>query len=99
MTDKEKKVHDYYSQISVDELLDKFPKKASDFLNRALLNLSRLSKQPFEAIKLNMANKGDCLLFFTPDKEGCYAFLRELAELGLIRFNKVEAGLQWDVFF
>jgi len=97
-TDKEEKIYTY-PQVSVDDVLDEFPKKASDFLNRALLNLSRLHERPFEVIKLNMAEIGDRLLLFTPDKPGCYAFLRELAWEGFIRFNEVAGGQQWDVFF
>jgi nucleoside 2-deoxyribosyltransferase len=46
-----------------------------------------------------MAIKGNRLHFFTPEKEGCYAFLRELADQRYIRFNEVEGGPQWDVFF
>ena len=42
--------------ISVSELLDEFPKRPSDFLDRALLNISRLPKQqPFEIIKFDLA--------------------------------------------
>ncbi len=98
-TDKENKIFTY-PQISVDDILDEFPKKASDFLNRTLLNLSRLSNErPFKSIYLNMAIKGNCLPLFMSDRKECYAFLNELADQGLIRFNKVEAGLQMDVFF
>lgn len=97
-TDKENQICNY-PQISAGELLDEFPKKASDFLNRTLLNLSRLPGRPFEVIKLNMAIKGNRLHLFTPEKEGCYAFLRELADQRYIRFNEVEGGPQWDVFF
>ena len=46
-----------------------------------------------------MAAKGDCYTLFTPDSQGCYAFLRELAEQGFVRFNRVREGFQWDVFF
>ncbi len=97
-TDKENKICNY-PQISAGELLDEFPKKASEFLNRTLLNLSRLAERPFEVIKLNMAIEGNRLQLFTPDSQECYAFLRELAEEGFIRFNQVEGGPQWDVFF
>ena len=99
-TDKEDKIYTY-PQVSVDDILDEFPKKASDFLNRTLLNLSRLPKRPFEVIKLNMTKAVDRLLLFTPDKDGCYAFLRELAEQKYIRFNeiKVAGRPQWDFLF
>ncbi len=97
-TDKENKICNY-PQISAGELLDEFPKKASDFLNRTLLNLSKLPERPFEVIRLNMNQDGDRLLLFIPDMNGCYAFLRELADQGFIRFNEVDGGPQWDVFF
>jgi len=97
-TDKEDKVGGY-PQVSVDDILGEFPKKASDFLNRTLLNLSRLRERPFEVIRLDMAIEGNRLQLFTPDKQECYAFLRELAEEGFIRFNQVAGGPQWDVFF
>ena len=98
-TDMEKSVCGY-PMVSVDDILDEFPKRASEFLNRTLLNLSLLTKstQPFKLIRLDLANKGDCLHLFTSDKQGCYAILRELAEQGYIRFNRVQAGEQLDVF-
>lgn len=96
--DKEKRVCGY-PVISFDELLNEFPKKASDFLNRTLLNLSRLRERPFEVIKLDMTAKKDWLYFFTPEKEGCRAFLLELAGQKYIRFNEVPGGYQYDVFF
>ena len=95
-TDKKKNVCNY-PQISAGELLDEFPKKASDFLNRALLNLSRLAERPFEGIRLDL--EIDYLNLFTPDKKGCFAFLRELAQQGYIRFNEVKGGSQLDLFF
>jgi len=96
-TNKGKKVCTY-PQISAGELLDEFPKKASDFLYRALLNLNRLVNptQPFGLIRF--AEK-DHLHLFTSDMRGCYAFLDELAKEGYIRFNKVEAGPQQNAFF
>jgi hypothetical protein len=97
-TDKEDKVCGC-PQVSVDDILDEFPKKASDFLNRTLLNFSRLHERPFEVIKLDMGIEGNRLHLFTPDRLGCYAFLRELAEQKYIRFNEVAGGPQWDVFF
>jgi len=98
-TDKEKRVCNY-PVISFDELLNEFPKKASEFINRALLNLSRLLKQqPFEIIKLDLATNRDGLHLFIPDQQECQAFLRELAEQGYIRFNKTPAGsIQFHVF-
>ncbi len=97
-TDKDDKVCGF-PQISVNDILDAFPSRASDFLNRTLLNLSRLRERPFEVIRFNMEAMGDRLHLFTPDKQGCYAFLRELAEQKYIRFNEVAGGPQWGVFF
>ena len=87
--------------VSVDDILNEFPKKASDFLNRTLLNLGRLPKRPFEGFKIDTTKAGDRFLLFTPDSGGCYDFLRELAEQEYIRFNetKVEGGPQWDILF
>jgi len=98
-TDKGRKICNH-PIISVDELLEEFPKKASDFLNRALLNLSRLLKQqPFEIIKLDLATNKGGLHLFIPDQQGCQAFLRELAEQEYIRFNKTPTGsIQFHVF-
>jgi len=94
-TDKERKVLGY-PEVSVEDILDEFPKKAGDFLNRTLLNLSRLPKSPFEIIRLDMS--GDYLHLFTSSKDASYAFLRELAEQGFIRFNEVEGRTQFNVF-
>ncbi len=88
-----------YPLVSVDDILDEFPKKANDFLNRTLLNLSRLGERPFEIIKLDIANNKDCLHLFMPNTEGSKAFLQELAEQNYIRFNQVRDGIQWHVFF
>lgn len=89
-----------YPRISVNELLAQFPQTASEFLDRVLLNLSRLRKQqPFEIIRLELTTNRDCVHFFIQDKQGCHAFLRELAEQGYIRFNKVPSGIQVDAFF
>jgi len=88
-----------YPQISIDDVLQEFPTKASDILNRTLINLSRLPTQPFDAVRLNMENISDCAILFMPDKQSCYALLREVANQGLIRFNEVEAGLQFNVFY
>lgn len=86
--------------ISVRELLDEFPKTHSDFINRSLLNLKQLANpiQPFEMIRLDLTTNKDYLHFFTFDKKACYTFLRELADQGYIRFNRVPGGEQWDVF-
>ncbi|TKJ38131.1 MAG: hypothetical protein CEE38_05070 [Planctomycetes bacterium B3_Pla] len=98
-TDKEKTVCDY-PLVSVDDILDAFPTKASDFLNRALLNLSRLSERPFDVIELNMVRDNkDGLHLFTSNIDGAKAFLHELAEQKYIRFNQVHSGYQWHVFF
>ena len=98
-TDMENKVLGL-PQISVDDILKKFPKKASDFHDRALLNLSRLANpiQPFENIRLDLTTNKDYLHFFIQDKQGCYTFLRGLAEQGYIRFNRVQGREQLDVF-
>lgn len=84
--------------ISAGELLDEFPKKASEYFNKVLLNLSRLTEHPFDIIRLNLSNK-DCLHFYIQGSKECYAFLHEMAGQGLIRFNEVAGGPQWDVFF
>lgn len=84
-TDKEDKVCGC-PQVSVDDILDEFPKKASDFLNRTLLNLSRLPKRPFEVIRLNIYDtSADRLHLFALDKTACETIIRELFEQGLIR--------------
>jgi len=81
-TDKEKKVYGY-PQISVDELLEEFPKKAGEFLNRALLNLSRLVKLPFEKIELNLEPTGKYHVF-SQHGEQADSFLKELENQGWI---------------
>ncbi len=97
-TKKEEFVYDY-PRISVNELLDDFPQKASDFLNRTLLNLSRLSgDRPFKLIKLDIPIKGGCLPLFISNSKECYAFLNQLAEQGFIRAFNVKAGLDFNVF-
>lgn len=95
-TDKVSKVCGY-PQVSIDDILDEFPKKASDSFNRTILNLSRLAKRPFEGIKLevNMAH----LLLFMSEHEECNAFLRELAQQGFIRFLESKRGPQLRHFF
>jgi hypothetical protein len=94
-TDKERKVLGY-PEVSIEDILERFPRKASEFLNRTLLNLSRLPERPFEIIKLDMI--GDYLHLFTRSKAAAYTFLRELAEQGFVRFNRVEGGPQFNVF-
>ncbi len=86
-----------YPRISVNELLAQYPQTAGEFLNRTLLNLNRLAK-PFDMITLDLEGMGDCLHLFRKDKQGSHAFLRELENEGLIRFNRVPAGLQLNVF-
>jgi hypothetical protein len=49
-------------------------------------------------IRLELTTNKDYLHFFIQDKQGCYDFLRGLAEQGYIRFNRVQAGEQFDVF-
>ncbi len=97
-TDKEEKVFSY-PQVSVDDILDEFPKKAGDFLNRTLLNLSRLPERPFDVIILNTMKVVERLLLFMPDQIGCDAFLRELEEQGFIRFNVATSTKQKEAFF
>jgi hypothetical protein len=94
-TDLEDTVLDY-PQISIEDILSEYPRKASEVLNRTLLNLSRLPKNPFELIRLDMI--GDYLHLFTESKDAAYTFLSELAEQEFIRFNTVKAGMQKNVF-
>lgn len=68
------------SVIPIDNILDEFPKKASDFVVRALLNLSRLVKQPFDQIELSLEPVGKHNVF---SQEGDF-FLRELENQGWI---------------
>ena len=100
VTDKEKDVRGY-PMISASDLLDMFPQKASDLLNRALLNLSRLvdPTQLFERITLHMVNSRDYLHLFMNSEQGCIAFLKELASQGYIRFNETPGGTQDNAFF
>ena len=76
-----------YPVVSVDDVLGDFPKKASDFLHRALLNLSRLVERPFERIRLDMTI--DYLKLFAPHKKAAVAFLQELKQQGFIRYREV----------
>ena len=91
-TDKESKIFTY-PQISAGELLDEFPKKSSDFLNRILLNLSRLPKRPFDVIRLNIYDtSADRLHLFALDKRACEAIITELVEQEIIRcdYNDID---------
>jgi len=91
-TDKEDKIYTY-PQVSVDDILDEFPKKASDLLNRTLLNLSRLSERPFEVIRINIYDtSADRLHLFALDKTACETIIRELVEQELIRcdYNDID---------
>ncbi|MCK5565477.1 MAG: hypothetical protein KAJ07_09545 [Planctomycetes bacterium] len=75
-------------KISIGEVLDEFPNKASDFLSRALLNLSRLPKKPFDLIELYFDDSKDNLHLFTSNYEESLAFIGELSEQELIRHPK-----------
>ncbi|MEN6306195.1 MAG: hypothetical protein ABFD91_00440 [Anaerohalosphaeraceae bacterium] len=91
-------------RISVNELLAQFPRTASEFLNRTLLNLSRLTPRPFSEITLNF-QKPDYLYFFTQDTAECMTILEELSEQGLIRdnnstaqsINKILTARSWEM--
>lgn len=96
-TDKDEMVYTY-PQVSVEDVLAAFPTKARDLLNRTLLNLSKLPKRPFELIRLNLTVTGNRLPLFTAETQECHALLTELADQGFIKFNRVKAGLQLDVF-
>lgn len=89
-TDKADKVCGH-PQVSVDDILDEFPKKPSDFLNRTLLNLSRLHEQPFDIIELDL--RRDYLHFFTLSVKGAEAFFDELEGKDYIRFNHPPTGM------
>jgi hypothetical protein len=97
-TDKERKVYGY-PEVSVDDLLNEFPKNASDFLHRTLLNLSHLRDGPFDVIALSTAKPEHRLHFFLHDKTACDAFLRELEEQGFIRHNIATNTKETGAFF
>lgn len=87
-----------FSVIPIVDLSDEFPKKAGEYITRAILNLSQL-KPPFEMIQLDMTTKSDYLhLFKKGQKAGC-DFLHELESQRLIRFNQVSKGPQWNRIF
>ena len=87
-----------FSIISVDEILREFPNKAGDFITRALLNLSRLVQQPFEAIELILEPVGRNVLF---SKNGVEAtrLLGELASrrgISFLREGEFEKGFPFS---
>jgi len=93
-----------YPRISVNELLAQFPQTAGEFLNRILLNLSRLAPRPFSEIPLNF-EKPDNLYLFTKDTGECMTILKELSEQGLIRdgnstmqeLRKILTSRSWEI--
>jgi hypothetical protein len=88
-----------YPQVSFEDVVRAFPEKPGDFIDRILLNLSRLPQRPFEVIRLDMAVIGNRLHFFTESKQECCALLRELSDQGLVRFDSVADALQFDTFY
>jgi TIR domain len=97
-TDMEDKVLDL-PHISIGDILDDFPTKASQILNRSLKNLSRLPERPYDVIRRDFTEAGNYLMLFTSDQHGSYGFLKELTGQGYIRFNMVKGGPQFNVFF
>ncbi len=95
-TDLDNKVLDL-PRVSLDDILNDFPKKASEYINRAILNLNRLS-EPYDLIQLDMTAKSDYLLLFKKDQKSAYTFLKELERKGLISFNIVSGGPQLNRF-
>lgn len=85
-----------YPQVSIEDILREYPRRASEVLSRTLLNLSRLRERPFELIRLDMS--GEYLHLFSESKDAAYVFLDELAEQGFVRFNTVKGGVQKSVF-
>lgn len=82
-----------YPLISIGELLEQFPKKAKDLLNRTLLNLNQLTSQPFSLIRLDFSKKKDNLYLFTEDRLECITIIQELMEQKLIKdFNSDSDG-------
>jgi hypothetical protein len=78
-----KREENEFAIIPLNEILDEFPKKAGDFIVRALLNLSRLVKHPFERIELNLEPVGKYNLFAQEGEQASF-FLRELENQGWI---------------
>ena len=72
-----------FSVISIVDLINEFPQKASDLVARSLLNLSRLVNQPFDHIELTLEPVGKYNLF---SQEGPQAdlLLRELERQGWV---------------
>ena len=95
-----------YPRISISELLAQFPQTAGEFLNRILLNLSRLvpAQRPFSVIHLNF-KKPDNLYLFTKDTGECMTIIQELSEHGLIRdgistteeLRKILTSRSWEI--
>jgi nucleoside 2-deoxyribosyltransferase len=91
-------------RISVNELLAQFPQTAGEFLNRILLNLSRLAPRPFSEIPLNF-KRPDNLYLFTKYTGECKTILKELSEQGLIRdgnstmqeLRKILTSRSWEI--
>ena len=83
-TDKDDKVMGY-PRISVSDLLDEFPSKASDFLNRALLNLSRMLVMPFDVIRISPGLPAERLSLFASDMHTFATIIKEFNEQGLIK--------------
>jgi len=87
-----------YPRISVNELLAQFPQTAGEFLNRILLNLSRLAPRPFSEISLSFKKPNrDNLYLFTEDTGECITILKELSEQGLIRDGGSTMGLSLKI--
>lgn len=86
---------DNYSVITIDDLLDSFPKKASDFVFRALLNLSRLTEHPFDRLELTLEPTVKYSLF-SQDGEQCDSFLKEMENQGWISsYSTSNSGEFW----
>ncbi len=81
-TDEEHKVCGY-PLVSVDDILNEFPKKASEFITRALINLSKLVKLPFDRIELSLEPMGKYHVFSQEGEQADF-FLRELENQGWI---------------
>lgn len=79
-------------RISAEDILNEFPQKASEFLNRTLLNLSRLVAKPFDPIDIDIM-KPDRYHFFASNVPECRTFLQELDRQELIRMSsQIRAG-------
>lgn len=66
-------------RLNIDELLAEFPQDASDYFDRALLNLSRMAKHPTDGILLKDVTP---LFIQEADREG---MMDELRSMGLVR--------------